>query len=137
MIMEMRSEFWKSEIDNKGCIGFDLDGTLLEKGVWKSGLKNIINDLTSENFVFFATGRSILECGDIVDDIKVSVPVICDDGQYIYNREKRLYTENEYVNVNENDFILFDKNQIEIAIETRNNIYTESKILNKLLRIYI
>lgn len=118
------------------CIGFDLDDTVLNKGEWKFRFKSLINKLASEYFVFFATGRSILESYNILRDVKTCIPIICDDGQYIYDREKKMYIGNEYINVCDMDYIFFEENRIEIAVETKNYVYTESKILKKLLKIY-
>ena len=68
------------------CIGFDLDGTLLFNGEWKAWVPSLVNQLQGYD-TFFATGRSILECKKLMQVMKRDIPIICDDGQYIYDNE--------------------------------------------------
>ena len=117
------------------CIGFDLDGTLLNNGEWKPGVKTLVNKLSLKYPIFCATGRSILECNEIVNELNIAY-LICDDGQYVYDLKKGNYAIGEYINICESDYDFFIKNRIDIAVETERYIYTESKILKKLLKIF-
>jgi len=118
------------------CIGFDLDGTLLKQGEWKTEFKSLVNKLASKYFVFLATGRSILECENMVKGLKSDIPIICDDGQYIYDGVRKQYQNNAHIDISEVDYAFFDDNNIEVAVESEDYVYTESRMLKKLLKIY-
>lgn len=132
---KMMAENEKKKYFNlKPCIGFDLDGTLLDNGEWKSGFISLINQLEGYN-VFFATGRSILECERLLLNVRKDILVICDEGQYIFDNEKG-YTENIFLPLGEDEYGFFAENGIEVAVETKDYIYTESNVIEKLLKLY-
>lgn len=115
------------------CIGFDLDGTLLFNGEWKAWVPSLVNQLQGYD-TFFATGRSILECKKLMQVMKRDIPIICDDGQYIYDNENG-YAYNTFLSLCE-EFDYFEKNDILIAVETKDSICTESSLMKKLLTLY-
>lgn len=124
----------KNYLNPTPCIGFDLDGTLLDNGEWKSGFISLINQLEGYK-VFFATGRSILECERLLLNVRKDILVICDEGQYIFDNEKG-YTENIFLPLGEDEYCFFAENGIEVAVETKDYIYTESNVIEKLLKLY-
>lgn len=126
----------KNKVDNTeniNCIGFDLDGTLLDRGKWKRNVVQLINKLNGYD-IFFATGRSVIECQRLLLNVRKGISIICDEGHYVFE-EKQGYINKRFIILKREDYDCFSENGLEIAVEIEGYIYTESRVIEKLLSI--
>ena len=68
----------------------DLDGTLLtSSGKMKPRAEEMLNDMIENGLNFtYCTARSINSAGNLMKNVKISLPVILQNGVFIYDPKK-------------------------------------------------
>ena len=119
-------------------IFLDIDGTIITNdGICNPSILKCVNLLKDKKWnISIATGRSICESKAILSQLIPNMPVICSNGQILYDNDKNTMLKCTYMDVELHSLITKIPQHIYIAIDVGDSIIANSKFMATILKMY-